>query len=159
MGAVLVYLGRFAIILLGYLAASLAASAFINLIAVGLIGFSADEAPVVATGSIVFSTPFIALFVAYYAFIPSLGAILLAEIIGARDWLFHSLAGALVAIVVIGFFWRAAEPGTAITTDPRMAMALIGAGLVGGMVYWLVAGRMAGTWRRAAVEGAISPER
>jgi hypothetical protein len=159
MGAVLVCLGRFAIILLGYLTASLAASAFINLIVVGLAGFTTDEAPFVAMGSIIFSIPFVALFVAYYAFIPSVGAILLAEIIGARDWLFHSLAGAVVSIVVIGFFWRAAEPGDVIAGDPRTAMTVIGAGLVGGMVYWLVAGRTAGDWRRSAVADAISPER
>ena len=152
MGAVLVCLGRFAIILIGYLAAALAASAFINLIAIGLVG--TDEAPAVALRSIAFTIPFIALFIAYYGFIPALGAILLAEIIGARDWLFHSLAGAAVALVVIALLWRDSGSGD-ILGDPRVAMAVIGSGLVGGLVYWLVAGRTAGNWRR----DPISPER
>ena len=46
--------------------------------------------------------PFVALFIAYFAFIPAIPAILLGEILGKRDWLFYALAGAVVAAVVIG---------------------------------------------------------
>ena len=159
MNRVLAYLGRFAVIILGYAAASLAASAFLHLVSLGALGWTAEEAPFVVMGSIVFSIPFIALFVAYFAFIPSIVAILLSEIVAARDWLFYALAGAAVAIVVTGFFWQAAEPGTVIAADPRTAMTMIGAGLLGGMVYWTICGRMAGSWRRRIYPEAISPER
>ncbi len=47
----------------------------------------------VATGSFIFSIPFVALFVAYFAFIPAVPAIVIAEILGKRDWLFYALAG------------------------------------------------------------------
>jgi hypothetical protein len=124
--SVLAYLGRFAVIILGYAAASLAASAFLHLIFLGALGWSAEEAPFVMMGSIFFSIPLIALFVAYLAFIPSIGAILLAEFIGARDWLFYALAGAAVSIVVIGFFWQAAEPGNAIVAHPARRHGLLG---------------------------------
>ena len=52
----------------------------------------------VATGSFVFSIPFVALFVAYFAFIPAVVAIVLGEILGKRDWLFYALAGGVVAV-------------------------------------------------------------
>ena len=73
------------------------------------LGFTADEAPAVVMGSIVFSIPFVALFVAYFAFLPSIPAILLSEILGKRDWLYHAISGAVVALVVVAFFRGAAD--------------------------------------------------
>jgi hypothetical protein len=142
------YLIRFAVIIGGYVVASLAASAFLNIVTLASLGFTAGEAPAAAMGSIVFSIPFIALFVAYFAFIPSVVAILISEIFGLRDWLYHALAGAVVAGVVIGLFRGAAEAGYEAVADPRFALAIIGAGMCGGIGYWLVAGRTAGIWRQ-----------
>ena len=102
MSRVLVYLGRFALILAGYAIASLAASAFLHVVTLGSLGFTADEAPAVLMGSIVFSIPFVALFVAYFAFLPAIPAILLSEILGKRDWLYHAISGAVVALVIVG---------------------------------------------------------
>jgi hypothetical protein len=155
-----VYLGRFALILAGYACAALAASAFIHLLFLGTLDWRPDEVPVVVTGSLVFSIPFVALFVAYFAFVPSVPVVLLAELIGRRDWLFYALGGAVVAAAVLGMFWMGAEPlpgGLDLGSqpvavdpavrDPRFAMLLAGGGIVGGMAYWLVAGRLAGNWR------------
>jgi hypothetical protein len=144
---IFVYLGRFALILVGYAIASLAASAFLHVVTLGPLRFTADEMPAVVMGSVVFSIPFVALFVAYFAFVPAIPAILLAEILGKRDWLYHAISGALVALVVVAFFRGAAAPGNNAVTDPRFALALIGGGLCGGIAYWLVAGRLAGNWR------------
>ena len=129
MNRVFAWLGRFAVILAGYVAAALAASAFLNLVFLGSAGFSAEQAPMVATGSIVFSIPFVALFVAYFAFIPSIPVILVAEILGRRDWLSYAIGGAVIGLAVVGFFF-----------------AIIGGGMVGGIAYWLIAGRWAGSW-------------
>jgi hypothetical protein len=159
---VLIYLGRFFIIVVGYAVAALAASAFLNIVTLGALGWNADEAPIV-TGSLVFSIPFVALFIAYFAFIPSAAAILVAEIFSKRDWLYYAVAGGIVAVAVLGFFWHTSnemyqvsgaldlpaqtEDTRSAISDPRLALLAVGAGMFGGMAYWLVAGRLAGSWR------------
>jgi hypothetical protein len=162
MTRILTYLGRFFIILVGYAVASLAASAFLNIVFIASAGFTAEEMPAMFAGSYIFSIPFIALFVAYFAFIPSVPAILLSEILGKRDWLFYAIAGGIIAVVVLGFFWHAANEMYVVSdalilpsepqdtrsavTDPSLALLVIGAGMCGGIGYWLIAGRTAGGW-------------
>ena len=152
----LTYFIRFVAILVGYAAAALAASAFLNVIMLAWFDFTPEETRMVATSSFVFSVPFVALFIAYLAFIPSAVAIVIGEIAGKRDWLFYALAGAVVALVVIGF--SRGEPGTAFAgmADLNFAIAVIGSGMCGGIGYWLVAGRGAGGWRPPR-EDATSP--
>ena len=105
MNRVLIYFARFAVILGGYGVAAIAASAFLNLMLVGHLDLTPDETAGVVTGSFWLSIPFVALFVGYFAFMPSLPVILLSEILGWRSWLFHSLVGAgIAAAVVLGFF-------------------------------------------------------
>lgn len=148
MTRIFIYLGRFALILAGYAIASLAASTFLHIVSLGSLGFTAEQTPAVVMGSIVFSIPFVALFVAYFAFLPAVPVILLSEILGKRDWLYHAVSGAIVALVVVVFIRGAAETGNEAITDPRFALALVGGGMCGGIAYWLVAGRLAGNWRR-----------
>lgn len=168
MTTILLVIGRLFVIFAGYVAASLAASAFLNIVTLGAL-FPPEELPMMGMGTFI-SIPFIALFVAYMAFVPSAVVILLAEFFRRRDWLTYALAGAVVGIVVLGMFWQAAgtmhDVGDALDqgaqgmrgglTDPIIAMALIGAGMVGGIAYWLVAGRLAGSWGRE-LGGPTSP--
>lgn len=150
MSRVLLYLGKFAHMVLGFLAASLAASAFLNVVFLGVTDVIAPEIPVeVAHGSLVFSIPFVALFVAYFAFVPALVVMLLAELLGKRDWLFYALAGGFVALVFIGFAYRSGDGGFAYR-DPLLPVSIIGSGLIGGIAYWFVTGRFAGAWRDQA---------
>lgn len=130
------YLVRFAMILFGYAVASLAASAFLNVLFLASIGYTPDHTHPTATASLYFSIPFVALFVAYFAFLPAVIVILLAEILGRRDWLYYALAGAVVAAVFLGLVDHA----------PDSTFAVIGGGMVGGIFYWLSAGRWAGSW-------------
>jgi hypothetical protein len=157
MNRVFIYFARFAVILGGYGFAAIAASAFLNLMLVGHLDLTPDETAGVVTGSIWLSIPFLALFVGYFAFMPSLPVILLSEILGWRSWLFHALAGAgIAAFVVLGFF--GVDLGSQLGQNPRLALSLIGGGIVGGAAYWLVAGRYAGEWRaRAARPTAVAP--
>jgi hypothetical protein len=106
---ILIYLGRFLMIVVGYAVASLAASAFLNVMFMASAGFAPDEAPAMFMGHLIFSISFFALFVAYFAFIPSAGAILVAEIFGNRDWLYYVVAGGVVAVMVLGLFWYSAN--------------------------------------------------
>lgn len=149
MSRVLTYLGRFALILIGYAIAALAASTFLHVVSLGPLGFTTEEMPAVIMGSIVFSIPFVALFVGYFAFMPAAATILLAELLGARGWLYYALGGAFVATVIVVWFVRAAEASNDAVRDPRYWAAMVGGGIVGGLAYWLVAGRLAGNWWRS----------
>ncbi|MET3579180.1 uncharacterized membrane-anchored protein YitT (DUF2179 family) [Mesorhizobium robiniae] len=158
MNRLVAYLIRFAVILIGYGVASLAASAFLNIMFLASLGLMTDETQPAAQASLWFSVPFVALFVAYFAFMPAAIAILVSEILGRRDWLFYALAGAAVAAVFLGFAFQTADANFEIT-DPRVAAAVIGCGMVGGIFYWLSAGRSAGSWRQAGRSAPTSPGR
>ena len=146
------------LILVGYAAAAIVASAFLHLIFLTSAGFDADEAPVLVMGSVVFSIPFVALFTAYFAFLPAVVAIGIGEVLGARDWLYYSIAGGVVGACVIALFWYYVppsldlEPGAIAHRDPLVEnpyvlSTIIGAGVLGGIAYWAVAGRLAGSWK------------
>ncbi len=156
MNRLVAYFIRFAIILIGYGVAALAASAFLNIMFLASLGYTPEHAQPAATASLYFSIPFVALFVAYFAFMPAAVAILVSEILGRRDWLFYALAGAVVAAVFLGFAHQTADANFEIT-DLRVVAAVIGSGMVGGIFYWLSAGRSAGSWRQAG--GSTSPGR
>jgi hypothetical protein len=156
-------LGQPFLILLGYAVAAMAASAFIHLIFLGSAGFGPEEAPWLVMGSIVFSVPFVALFIAYFAFVPATIAIGIAEVIGARDWLYYAIAGAIVGACMIAMFWYVAPdpilfdetpalPNREPLDNPYVRLAVIGGGMLGGMFYWLIAGRLAGDWRVGRIQ-------
>ncbi|PTE07606.1 hypothetical protein [Mesorhizobium helmanticense] len=154
MNRLVAYLIRFAVILIGYGVASLAASAFLNIMFLASLGLMTDETQPAAQASLWFSIPFVALFVAYFAFMPAAIAIIVSEILGRRDWLFYALAGAAVAAVFLGFVHQTADANFEVTNTSVM-LAVIGCGMVGGIFYWLSAGRWAGSWRQ--IGSAISP--
>lgn len=147
MRRIIAYLVRFAAILVGYVVASLAASGFLNILFLAHLGYTPSNPEPTATASLYFSVPFLALFVAYFAFVPAVIVILIAEILGRRDWLFYALGGAVIAIVFLGFAHTVADADFDIS-DTNARLALVGAGMVGGIFYWLFAGRWAGSWRR-----------
>jgi len=163
----LLYLGRLLLILLAYALAACAASGFIHLMWLGMYmgwaGVGAETAPWVTFGSIFFSIPLVALFIAYFAFVPSAVAIGIGEVLGARDWLYYAIGGGIAAAVVVAMFWYSVPApidfgdGTPLTEprrepldDPRFLMMIVGAGIVAGLVYWALAGRMAGSVARIA---------
>jgi uncharacterized membrane protein len=61
-----------------------------------------------------------------------------------RDWSFYALIG--VAIAVVGFLaqYQNEAPGAPTIVNNYALMAFLSAGLVGGLVYWLLTGRSAG---------------
>jgi hypothetical protein len=83
------------------------------------------------------------------ALLPALIAILLAEIAGIRSVLYYGLAGALLGLA--SFYSVDLSAALENTTDiAPVAYGLplaAAAGLVGGLVYWLIAGRKVGQWR------------
>lgn len=158
MGRIFAYLLRFVVILIGYVAAVLAASTFIHLLFLGSTGFLEQDVRPVAGAAMLFSVPFVALFVAYFVFVPSAIAIGLAELLGRRDWLSYALFGAAVGIAFIATASGNVDGGYDVTRTP-VALGIIGSGMVGGIVYWLTAGRWAGSWRsRPQPQMPTSPE-
>ncbi|TPI45258.1 hypothetical protein FJW05_19495 [Mesorhizobium sp. B2-9-1] len=141
------YIIRFAVILIGYVVGSLAASAFLNILVLAHLGYTPADPQPTATASLYFSVPFVALFVAYFAFMPAAVVILIAEVLGRRDWLFYALGGAVIAVVFLGFVPNVGDANFDVT-ETNARLAVIGAGMVGGIFYWISAGRWAGSWRR-----------
>ncbi|MBZ9851412.1 hypothetical protein LB565_25830 [Mesorhizobium sp. CA14] len=150
MRRIIAYLIRFAVILAGYVVGSLAASAFLNILILANLGYTPADPEPTATASLYLSVPFVALFVAYFAFVPAAVVILIAEVLPRRDWLFYALGGAVIALVFLGFVHSLGDADFDVTaTNARLAV--IGCGMVGGIFYWLSAGRWAGSWRREAL--------
>jgi len=149
-------LGRLAIMLLAYAAACVAASAFLHLIWIAHldIGPARSGAPVSDATFFFLVVPFMAAFIAYFAFFQTLVVVVIAEWWAKQDWLFYAVAGAVVTLPIIGVLLTA-HAGSELR-EPGFLLTIVGAGMVGGLTYWLAAGRDAGRWRRTV---PTAPER
>src|SRR5262249_34016921 len=89
-----------------------------------------------------------ATFFSLYAMLPAMVIVALAEGFRLRSVLFYALAGAALALgLSYGWdlrFLRAPDSDF----GGRGAEIIAAVGSVGGFVYWLIAGRKAGAWRR-----------
>ena len=78
--------------------------------------------------------------------LPAVLAIAAAEAFRLRGWVFYGAAGAVLAsapIILSG-------PVGLDPIDTQYLASAAAAGLAGGLVYWLLAGRSAGEWREIA---------
>ena len=95
-------------------------------------------------------------FIGASAFVPALLLIVVAEIMRLRSLLYYAAAGAVVGLT--SYFGSNVELRLENTTDvspvfhPLQLAAA--AGIVGGLAYWLLAGRNAGRWREPAQPSA-----
>src|SRR3954471_13672314 len=140
-------IGRLFVILFGLLAASLAAGAII----VGAVLFPAfsdfADGPIDPSAlNIVLGFGFI--FVSGFALLPALVVVAITEALHVRNALAYAVGGGLVGVAcylgLVPF-----DPAT-LRFDGivrRHLEIMTGAGIVAGMVYWLIAGRNAGAWR------------
>lgn len=140
-------IGRLFVILLGLFAASLLAGAIL----VGAVLFPAlsdfPDAPIdPGVLNIVLGFGFI--FVSGFALLPALLVVLITEAFYIRSALAYAVGGGLVGLAcylgLVPF-----DPAT-LRFDGvvrRHLEIMTGAGIVAGMVYWLIAGRNAGAWR------------
>jgi len=157
-------LGRLFVIAIGFLFAAIAA----GLVVVGMLLF--PELSQIVDGpidhdalNIVMGFGFI--FVSGFALLPALVVVLITETFSIRSALAYAIGGGLVGVAcylgLVPF-----DPGT-LHFDGiirRHLEIMAGAGIVGGMVYWLIAGRNAGGWRaaprlpRAVPQPAVRPQ-
>jgi len=88
-------------------------------------------------------------FVGAVAILPAALFIVISEAARLRSFLFYGVGGALVGLA--SYYGSDISVRLENTTDvPPVANALqlaAAAGIIGGLVYWLVAGRNAGRWR------------
>lgn len=140
-------IGRLFVIAIGFLFASIAA----GMVVVGMLLF--PELSQIADGpidpdalNIIMGFGFI--FVSGFALLPALVVVLITEAFSIRSALAYAIGGALVGVAcylgLVPF-----DPAT-LHFDSiirRHLEIMTGAGIVGGMVYWLIAGRNAGVWR------------
>jgi hypothetical protein len=137
---------RFFVTLFGFWLASLAAAAVL------VLGPSAPMLPAPQDWPLIsFVILTTSAFVAAFAFAPAVVVILVAESFAFRSVLLYALAGAAIGLVcgyTLGFVAQAPrfQTGAPFGTNFELLGA---AGIAAGLVYWLVAGRTAGPWRRA----------
>jgi len=88
-------------------------------------------------------------FVGAVAIMPAALLIVISEVARLRSFLFYGVGGALVGLA--SYYGSDISVRLENTTDvPPVANALqlaAAAGIIGGLVYWVVAGRNAGRWR------------
>jgi hypothetical protein len=141
-------IGRLFVIVFGFLVACFVA----GLIVVGAILFpefsDLGEGPI-DQGALDIIIGFGFIFVSGFALIPTLLIALITEAFSIRSVLAYAIGGGLVGLACyLGL----------IPFDPdtyhfegivrRHLEIMTGAGIVGGLVYWMIAGRNAGAWRR-----------
>ena len=87
-------------------------------------------------------------FVSGFALLPALIAVLVTEGFSIRSVLFYAAAGAVVgAICYLGLVDFDPRTMQFSAIDRRHLEIMSGAGVLSGLIYWLIAGRNAGAWR------------
>jgi len=140
-------IGRIFVILFGLLAASLVAGAIL----VGAVLFPAlsdfVDGPV-DPGVLNIALGFGFIFVSGFALLPALLVVLITEAFYIRSALAYAVGGGVVGLAcylgLVPF-----DPAT-LRFDGivrRHLEIMTGAGIVAGVVYWMIAGRNAGAWR------------
>jgi hypothetical protein len=94
--------------------------------------------------------------IAGIAFLPTLLIIALAEAFAWRSILIYGASGAVLALALgygIDFAGYVGEAGSLFAREREVLAA---AGISGGFVYWLIAGRNAGVWQSSRPSSAKS---
>jgi hypothetical protein len=98
--------------------------------------------------ALVFAGPWLAVLLsiwAFHTFVPAMIGVVIAEALAIRSWMYHAANGGISAWLGWAFMQDIQEKYRFLT-EPRI---LIAAGLLGGLVYWIVAGWTAGFWKPA----------
>ncbi len=85
----------------------------------------------------------------FYVFAPAALIIFVSEMFSLRSVLYYALMGAFVgalAYVLSDVTARMQGAGTVVPLTRELQFMVAG-GIVGGFVYWLIAGRRAGIWK------------
>lgn len=130
---------------------------FLAVIAAGItlaLGVLAPDLPGVEEDPVERAMFFVVAFFAtglagFFAMLPALALIALAEGFRIRMFLYYTVAGAALGWLAYygSAFGISIEETTDIAPVAHGAELVVASGIVGGFVYWLFAGRNAGRWR------------
>ena len=102
-----------------------------------------------ATQSVLFSAVF------------ALAAVVIAEWLGKRDWIYYANTGILIAVLGFVVQWASEPTGQnwSVVNSSYPLVAFLATGFAGGFVYWVCAGRNAGGRGRGAsgAQPAVEP--
>lgn len=141
---------RLFVIALGFIAASLVAGAIV-VFAVLFPELSALETGMLDPNAFNILLGFGFVFISGFALIPAAVIVVVTEALAIRGVLGYALGGAVVgAACYLGLVPFDTESWRFEGIVQRHLEILTGAGIVAGLVYWLVAGRNAGKWRGGA---------
>lgn len=136
--------GRVFAAILGWIAAILVAAAFLMVARVGLTPEDPDTAVLFWTQYALFYG-FAVTLIGASTFYPAVLAILATEILGIRSLLVYLGIGGLFGLgAAFGLAGLWAGTGVVVPDRSDRLVALLAAGFVSGLTYWLIAGRMAG---------------
>lgn len=91
------------------------------------------------------------IFVSGFALLPALILVLLTEAFGVRSLIAYALGGAAVGVCAyLAFVPFDSDSMRFAAIDHRELEVMTGAGILSGVVYWLIAGRAAGAWRASS---------
>jgi len=144
--------GRIIVIIFALIVAIMAAGVTlaIGIIAPDFAGIDSDPVERVSFFIISF---FATSFVGAVAMLPAAVVILFSEVARMRSFLYYGVGGALVGLA--SYFGSDISVRLENTTDvPPVGHTLqlaAAAGIIGGLAYWLIAGRNAGRWREPGV--------
>jgi hypothetical protein len=136
---------RFVIVPLGYFAGVLAGTLVILFGSwkIGQIDSFEADARAIAIYGYAFAAPVLLVVLLSVMWLPTAIGILLAEVFALRSWMFHAGNGAVSAWVAWNLFGSIDQSGIPL----NQPLAVIAAGLAGGLAYWAVAGWNAGFWK------------
>jgi hypothetical protein len=148
-------LARLIVASIGYVIACLAVGAAISgtIVANAWLGGEIATPMAHLTVESLFFGGVLASLAAVHGFAPAVLAIVVSEVFGIRGPLYHvlcgGLAGALGHVAASPPAWSEAAGALDPAVGGRLPL-FVAAGLIGGFVYWLVAGRGAGVLREPA---------
>jgi hypothetical protein len=141
-------LGRIVVIIIALIVACMAAGLAL---AIGIIApdLAAMDSDPVERVTFFVASFFATSFVGAVALAPAALLIVLAEALRIRNFIYYGVAGALVGLA--SYFGSDISMRLENTTDVapvgHALQLAAAAGIIGGVVYWLIAGRRAGAWR------------
>lgn len=81
------------------------------------------------------------------AFLPAILVIVIAEGFGWRSAVAYAALGGGLALAVSYGIHLTGDISEGVTYYPREREVEVASGIAGGLVYWLIAGRSAGSWK------------
>ena len=141
-------IGRLFVVLFGFLAASLVAG-MIVVTAVLFPEFSDLGSGPVDQGAFDFIVGFGFIFISGFALLPAMVVVAITEAFYIRGALTYAVGGGLVGLAcylgLVPFDTETLRFDGIVRRDLEI---MTGAGIVAGLIYWVIAGRNAGAWRR-----------